>query len=323
MQQLNYPISINQLYQVEANNWLKADDFDCKLSKLSLFCDEGWSPQWQTIQQVFKLVEGGFLFCCQQSNLAAAQSQPHRFHWNLYADYEKLQQLTAAIAELKFDFLLWPEKTHQPPQLLLFDMDSTFIQIEVIDELAKRHGVGNKVSELTEKAMQGELDFEQSLVQRVQCLAGLDVATIDSIASSLPLSSGIKELVESAHKNKTKVVIASGGFIPFAQKLKADLNLFAIKANELASTNGCLTGTVSGKIVDAQAKADFLVALCIELSLEKNQVMAIGDGANDLLMMKQAGFNLAYYAKPKVEQQACGRLKQSQFNRLIDVFNWD
>ena len=221
------------------------------------------------------------------------------------------------------DYILWPNAQIEPPKLLVFDMDSTFIQIEVIDELAKRHGVGDKVSAVTESAMRGELDFSESLISRVACLKGLDDSTIDDIASSLPLSEGVALLVEKCEQKETKVAIVSGGFTPFVSKLKESMAIYRVKANDLEVKNAMLTGRVLGQIVDAKAKATFVNQLMSELNLKPEQVMAIGDGANDLMMMNETGFNLAYRAKPAVQAQAKGRMNITHLNNLIQVFGWD
>jgi len=243
--------------------------------------------------------------------------------WEIFANHRVLHQLVNhSIAQSPFDYLLWPENTFKPPQLLLFDMDSTFIEIEVIDELARRHHVGEQVASVTEAAMRGELDFAESLVSRVACLKGLSESVIDEIAQSLPISTGVESLVKAASRNECKVAIVSGGFMPFVEKLKNDLGLYRVHANRLKVVAGELVGEVEGKIVDAQAKADFLLALCQSLNIQPEQAMAIGDGANDLLMMQQAGFNLAYKAKPKVQAEARGRINSTHLGRLSQIFSW-
>ena len=243
--------------------------------------------------------------------------------WDVFANNEKLATwLNEKIDESRFDFLLWPDEHLYPPKLLVFDMDSTFIQIEVIDELARLHGVGDSVSQVTEAAMRGELDFAESLISRVACLQGLAESTIDDIANKLPLSPGVAKLVAQSNNYEVKVAIVSGGFIPFVQRLKDTMGLFEVKANALEITDKKLTGKVLGNIVDARVKADFVNELREKLKINKNEILTIGDGANDLLMMKESGFSLAYRAKPAVQAKAKGRMNLTHLNHLADIFGW-
>ncbi len=238
----------------------------------------------------------------------------------LYSVDKTLKYLVEGkINETKYDYILWPAEYLESPKLLVFDMDSTFIKIEVIDELAKRHGVGESVSKVTEAAMRGELDFSESLISRVECLKGLKESNIDEICKSLPLSSGVQELVDNS--KTINIAIVSGGFTPFVEYLKTSMSLYKVKANNLEIRDGLLTGKVLGKIVDASEKAVFIKDLQQELGLSKNSIMAIGDGANDLLMMEEAGFSLAYRAKPAVQDKAKGRMNNTNLNHLLTVFN--
>jgi len=243
--------------------------------------------------------------------------------WEVITDSNTINfWLKQRVETSDFDFILWPNKYFESPKLLVFDMDSTFIQIEVIDELARRHGVGDSVSKVTEAAMRGELDFAESLVSRVACLHGLDSSTIEDVANNLPLSEGVEKLVKQSRKHQVKTTIVSGGFTPFVSHLKNELDLFEVKANDLEVVDGVLSGKVLGNIVDAEAKARFVNELKDKLRIHKNEILTIGDGANDLLMMQESGFNLAYRAKPTVQQQAKGRMNWTFLNHLISVFNW-
>lgn len=242
--------------------------------------------------------------------------------FDLYANDEFVNGLLDLVKSLNaFDYVVWP-KTNVVPELLVFDMDSTFIQIEVIDELAKRHKVGEQVAKVTEAAMRGELDFAASLISRVSCLKGLSEEAIAIICNQLPLSKGVEQLVESCHQNNVKIAIVSGGFTPFVAHLKGKMNLYQVEANQLEVKDGYLTGQVVGSIVDAKAKADFVLQLTKQLNISTDKVMSIGDGANDLAMMKEAGFSLAYRAKPMVQEKALGRMNVSDLNHLIKIFNW-
>ncbi|MCG9596573.1 phosphoserine phosphatase [Vibrio sp. Isolate25] len=190
------------------------------------------------------------------------------------------------------------------PGLIVMDMDSTAIQIECIDEIAKLAGVGEEVAEVTERAMQGELDFEQSLRQRVGALTGADESILSSVRSELPLMPDLPELVHTLRRFGWKTAIASGGFTYFSDFLKDTLKLDHAQSNQLEIINGKLTGKVLGDVVSAQTKADILEELAEQYDIEPHNTIAVGDGANDLVMMAAAGLGIAFHAKPKVEQQA-------------------
>ena len=188
--------------------------------------------------------------------------------------------------------------------LLVMDMDSTAIQIECIDEIAKLAGVGELVSAITESAMRGELDFEQSLRRRVGTLKGAPESILQQVRENLPLMPGLVETIEALQKYGWKTAIASGGFTYFADYLKALLQLDFAASNQFDIEDGKLTGLVKGDVVDAQYKAKTLQRLLEEYSIDSQHSIAIGDGANDLAMMNVAGLGVAFHAKPKVQQQA-------------------
>ncbi|MCD1125317.1 phosphoserine phosphatase [Jinshanibacter sp. LJY008] len=190
------------------------------------------------------------------------------------------------------------------PGLLVMDMDSTAIEIECIDEIAKLAGVGEQVAEVTERAMRGELDFAASLRQRVATLKDADAAILEQVREGLPLMPGLTTLVKKLHEAGWYVAIVSGGFTYFADHLKEKLNLVSVSANQLGIKQGKLTGKVTGPIVDAKFKAVKLQQLAEELSIPMEQTVAIGDGANDLKMIKVARLGIAYHAKPKVYSKA-------------------
>ena len=189
------------------------------------------------------------------------------------------------------------------PGLLVMDMDSTAIQIECIDEIAKLAGTGEMVSEVTERAMRGELDFTASLRLRVGTLEGADAEILRQVRDALPLMPGLTSLVLKLQSMNWKVAIASGGFTFFADYLREKLHLTAAVANELEIRDGKLTGQVSGQIVDAQFKAHTLKTLAEKYDVPITQCVAIGDGANDLPMIQAAGLGIAYHAKPKVNEK--------------------
>jgi len=188
--------------------------------------------------------------------------------------------------------------------LLVMDMDSTAIQIECIDEIAKLAGVGELVSAITESAMRGELDFEQSLRRRVGTLKGAPESILQQVRENLPLMPGLVETIQTLQKYGWKTAIASGGFTYFADYLKALLQLDFAASNQFDIEDGKLTGLVKGDVVDAQYKAKTLQRLLEKYGIDSQYSIAIGDGANDLAMMNVAGLGVAFHAKPKVQQQA-------------------
>ena len=207
-------------------------------------------------------------------------------------------ELALDIAQLDFDAKL-SEKG-----LLVMDMDSTAIQIECIDEIAKLAGTGKLVSAITESAMRGELDFEQSLRRRVGTLKGAPESILQDVRATLPLMPGLIETIQTLQQHGWKTAIASGGFTYFADYLKDLLKLDFAASNQFDIVDGKLTGLVKGDVVDAQYKANTLQRLRDEFGIAPQNSIAIGDGANDLAMMKVAGLGVAYHAKPKVQQQA-------------------
>jgi phosphoserine phosphatase len=189
-------------------------------------------------------------------------------------------------------------------RLAVFDMDSTLIEAEVIDELAKAAGVGDQVSAITERAMAGELDFRASFKERLALLKGLDVSVLDSIGASLRLTEGAETLFAELKRLGYKTAILSGGFTYFAKQLQAKLGIDYVFANELEVVDGKVTGVAVEPIVDAQRKADLLKELAHKEGLRLEQTIAVGDGANDLPMLAIAGLGVAFRAKPLVKQSA-------------------
>lgn len=189
-------------------------------------------------------------------------------------------------------------------RLVVFDMDSTLIQAEVIDKLAEAAGVGEEVSRITEQAMQGEIDFKESFRKRLSLLEGLDESVLQSIAESLPLTEGAERLITTLNTLGYKTAIISGGFSFFGRYLQNKLGIDYVYANELEIENGKVTGQVSGPIVDGNRKAELLEYLACEEQLSLHQVIAVGDGANDLPMLNKAGLGIAFRAKPVVRESA-------------------
>jgi phosphoserine phosphatase len=189
--------------------------------------------------------------------------------------------------------------------LVVMDMDSTLITIECIDEIADMQGLKPQVAAITEAAMRGEIDFAESLRRRVALLEGLDEHALQRVYDErLQFSPGAEILLARLKEHGIRTLLVSGGFVFFTERLKARLGIDFTHANTLEIADGKLTGRVLGKVFDAQGKADWLVKVREELELRPEQVIAMGDGANDLKMMARAGISIAYHAKPVVREQA-------------------
>jgi phosphoserine phosphatase len=221
-------------------------------------------------------------------------------------DSEVLKRSLLSVAtSTGFDVSLQPESLYRrSKRLVVLDMDSTLIRIEVIDELARAAGVFPEVSRITERAMQGEMDYDESLRQRVALLAGLDVKVLDQIASDLPLTEGAETMVRVLKRLGYKIAIISGGFSRAAEALKRRLELDYAYSNNLEVSGGKLTGRVVGPIVNAQRKAELLETIAQAEGVLLDQVIAVGDGANDALMLERAGLGIAFHAKAKLRERA-------------------
>ena len=250
-----------------------------------------------------------------------ADIQQKHTHFRFTTD--KKVELNSLREEFKLDFNFVP--THfSTEQAMLFvsDMDSTLINIECIDEIAAFANLKSQVSDITERAMQGELDFDSSLAERVALLKDLDVAVLEKVyEQKLNVNPGGKELIQFLKKKKIKSAVVSGGFTYFTTRLAVDIGLDYSRANTLAENGGYLTGTTQGPVINAQAKADFIYELCERHSLNVNQVIAVGDGANDLEMMNVAGLSIAYHAKKIVAEQADIAINVGGLDKIIDLFD--
>jgi phosphoserine phosphatase len=189
-------------------------------------------------------------------------------------------------------------------RLVVFDMDSTLIDAEVIDELAKEAGVGDQVSEITEQAMRGEIDFTESFARRVGLLKGLDESVLLTVSQRLNLTEGAERLISTLKGLGYKTAILSGGFTYFAKNLQRVLGIDYVYANELEIEDGKVTGRVTGQVVDGARKAQLLLEIAEKENIQQEQVIAVGDGANDLPMLSQAGLGVAFRAKPLVKESA-------------------
>lgn len=215
-------------------------------------------------------------------------------------------QLMQLSAEMEFDFSLQRDNMfRRMRRLICFDMDSTLIQTECIDELAMRAGVGDKVKEITERAMRGEIDFRESFKERVALLKGLDVSVMKEIAENLPITEGVDRLMEVLKRSGYKIAILSGGFTYFGEYLQRKYGIDYMYANELeVDENGKLTGNYVGDIVDGKRKAELLKLIAQVEKVNLAQTIAVGDGANDLPMISEAGLGIAFHAKPRVVANA-------------------
>ncbi|HVV17383.1 MAG TPA: phosphoserine phosphatase SerB [Polyangia bacterium] len=221
-------------------------------------------------------------------------------------DSEALKRTLLAVATAAgFDVSLQRESLfRRSKRLIVLDMDSTLIRIEVIDELARAAGIGAEVARITERAMQGEMDYDESLRQRVSLLSGLDVAVLDRIAADLPLTEGAETMVRVLKRLGYKIAVISGGFSRAAEALKRRLELDYAYSNNLEVQGGKLTGRVVGPIVNAQRKAELLETIAQAEGVLLDQVIAVGDGANDALMLERAGLGIAFHAKAKLRERA-------------------
>ena len=215
----------------------------------------------------------------------------------------KLMHLSADMA---FDFSLQKDNMYRRMRrLICFDMDSTLIQTECIDELAERAGVGDKVREITERAMRGEIDFRESFKERVALLKGLDVSVMKDIAEKLPITEGVERLMAVLKRYGYKIAILSGGFTYFGEYLQRKFGIDYMYANELeVDDNGKLTGKYLGDIVDGKRKAELLKLIAQVEKVNLALTIAVGDGANDLPMISEAGLGIAFHAKPRVVANA-------------------
>ena len=231
-------------------------------------------------------------------------------------------ELDALCAQARLDFAFVPEnQTLSQIGLVVMDMDSTLITIECIDEIADMLQLKPQVAAITASAMRGEIDFAQSLTQRVALLAGLPQTALQRVYDErLQLSPGAERLIATLRRHQIKILLVSGGFTFFTDKLKTRLNLDYAASNVLEIENGKLTGKVLGAIVDAQTKADQLKSLRQQLGLQAAQVIAIGDGANDLKMLAEAGTSIAYHAKPVVRAQTTYAVNYSGLDAVLNLF---
>ena len=233
------------------------------------------------------------------------ENQGGRIRMPVGGDFSPTAEMRENMRRMETDFAVLPDMDFGELGLIVSDMDSTLITIECIDEIAACTGLKERVAEITERAMRGELDFEQSLRSRVALLAGLDERVLaDVYENVLRLSPGAEFLLDECKAHGVKFMLVSGGFTFFTERLQQHLGFEYQHANILEIENGKLTGRLKGRIIDAQAKADLLREYRSRLGLQPHQVLAMGDGANDIPMLKEAGIGVAYRAKPKAQAVA-------------------
>jgi len=202
-------------------------------------------------------------------------------------------------------------------RLVVMDMDSTLIQVEVIDELARLAGVGDEVAAITERAMNGELDFKQSLAARVALLKGLSEEALMEVYTNIPFTAGAHNLIRILRRLGFRTAVISGGFQFFTERLKDDLGLDYAFANQLEIVDGVVTGRTSGAVVDGERKAQLLEEIALREGITLDQVIAIGDGANDLPMLGKAGLGIAFNAKARVREQADTHINQQGLDSIL------
>jgi phosphoserine phosphatase len=279
---------------------------------------QGSSVQPQDLQQIsMRCGHGDF-----------SQISTHSYYLPLENDAEKHIRTTsgAAIAaycdQHQLDWAFVPDdQLLENFGLVVMDMDSTFISIECIDEIADMYDLKPQVAAITQSSMRGEIEFAESLRLRVKLLAGLHESALQRVLDErLQLNPGAQQLIDTCKRHGIRTMLLSGGFDFFADRLQARTGLDWTQANSLEIIDHKLTGRLLGNIVDAQAKADFLNQKRQQLGLDPGQVIAIGDGANDLPMMSAAGVSIAYHAKPIVQAEASYALNHSGLDAVINLF---
>ena len=257
----------------------------------------------------------------QIASLHDCNVKQYNSHIRLYTNQEVDLDILRQDYQMDFNYL--PDLfDFKRVALFVSDMDSTLINIECIDEIADFSGFKPQVASITERAMQGELDFNTSLVERVALLEGLNVEVLNKVYTErLQVNPGGKELIQFFKSKSIKSAVVSGGFTYFTDRLAKDIGLDHSRANVLEVDNNRLTGITQGDIVNAAAKAEFVHELCAQYSIDASQVIVVGDGANDLEMMNVAGLSIAYHAKRIVAEQADITINVGGLDKIMDLFD--
>jgi phosphoserine phosphatase len=235
------------------------------------------------------------------------------------ADFARLRDdLRLAAEKVGVDAVVQPHSMFRTrKRLVVFDMDSTIVDGEVIDELAAAAGVGDEVARITRRAMQGEMDFQSALRERVAMLKGLTVADLEAVAASLRLNPGTEDLLRALKSMGFKLALISGGFTFFTERLKRELGFDHTFANELVIRDGVVTGEVAGEIIDMHRKSDIMKELARQEGLTLDEVVAVGDGANDQIMIKDAGLGIAFNAKEILKRAADGSVSRENLKGML------
>lgn len=260
-----------------------------------------------TIQRIDNIVQEGF------KTLDITALAQKAINW------EKVNiELMSITNEHKIDAALIRDNIFRSnKRMIVFDMDSTLIQAEVIDEMAKVHGIGDKVKLITERAMNGEINFDESLRERVALLKGLPLAKLQEIYEKIQITPGAEKLIKTLQDLGFKTAIISGGFRFFAEKFRQRLGIDYAYANELELDGNFLSGRVKGQIINAQQKANILELIARQEHINLEQVVAVGDGANDLPMLARAGLGIAFHAKEKVKKETRHQVSHGPMNTIL------
>ncbi len=316
----DFIVHVNSINGREYEDWVEK-----RQEKNFILTVLGWQITGIHLKEVLRLIEKNDLSISFVNRLSDLKSSKEKkksiscFEFYLKGDFVNLDKIHSDILDLsqrlEIDLGFQEDNIYRRHRrLIAFDMDSTLIKIEVIDELAKRKGVYEKVCEITKRAMEGEIDFKQSLEERVRLLEGLDLDVLEEVAKDLPLTDGAYKLIKTLKILGYKVAIISGGFLFFGNRLKKSLGVDYVFANDLEIKNGRLTGRLKGNIIDGPKKAEILIDIAKRENISLKQVIAVGDGMNDLPMLKIAGLGIAFRAKPLVKKGA----KQSISNVGLD-----
>ena len=259
-------------------------------------------------------------------NILTALLQPYfqdeqRIRITVEPNFRLPENIKHELNQAQIDYAILPDMAFSDLGLIVSDMDSTLITIECVDEIAAQLGIKPQVAAITERAMRGEIDFRQSLKERVALLKGLPESQLQTVYDEvLKLTPGAEELLDACHQLGVKFMLVSGGFTFFTDRLKQRLGLDYTYANVLGVANGKLTGEVDSEIIDAQRKVELLQQYQADLGLQSHQVLAVGDGANDIPMIQAAGIGVAFHAKPKTQAAAKVAVNFGGLNALVRMF---